>query len=149
MDTVRRAINAARPGTVLVGHSASEIVLAELADHPAVQHSVYVAAPTYRNSKLASMWIIAGHEILDAGKRDAYVSAHVDLVRRARQAPGCLDVAITADPVDPRRINSYERWESWDAIEAWRAVAAAPDTDIEISGGEVMAYEIAATRPPF
>jgi quinol monooxygenase YgiN len=95
------------------------------------------------------MWIIAGHEIVDAAQRDAYVSAHADLVRRARQAPGCLDVAITADPVDPQRIYSYERWESWDAIEAWRAVAVAPETGIEASGGEVMAYEIAATRPPF
>ena len=95
------------------------------------------------------MWIIAGHEIVDADKRDAYVKALADLVLRARQAPGCLDVAITADSVDPRRINNYERWESWDAIEAWRAVAAAPDTEIETSGGEVIAYEIATTRPPF
>jgi len=95
------------------------------------------------------MWIIADHEIVDAVERDAYVSAHADLVRRARQAPGCLDVAITADPVDPRRVYSYERWESWDAIEAWRAVAVAPETAVEVSSGAVMAYEIAATRPPF
>ena len=32
------------------------------------------------------------------GSRDAFVSAHQDLVRRARQAPGCLDPAISADP---------------------------------------------------
>ena len=31
-------------------------------------------------------------------KRDAYVSAYADVVRRARQAPGFLDVAISADP---------------------------------------------------
>jgi quinol monooxygenase YgiN len=95
------------------------------------------------------MWIIAGHEVVDAGERDAYVRAHADLVRRARRAPGCLDAAITADPVDPRRIYSYERWESWEALEAWRAVAAAPDVTIEVTGGEVLAHEIATTRPPF
>jgi quinol monooxygenase YgiN len=98
---------------------------------------------------MTSMWIIAGYEIVDAADRDAYVDAHAELVRHAREAPGCLDVAITADPVDPRRIYSYERWESWDAIEAWRAVAEAPDTDIEVTGVEVMAYQIAVTRPPF
>ena len=56
------------------------------------------------------MWIIAGYVTVDEGKRDAFVEAHRDLITRARQAPGCLDVAITADPVDPRRIYNYERW---------------------------------------
>ena len=55
------------------------------------------------------MWIIAGHVKVDDDKRDMYVAAHRDLIRRARQAPGCLDVAITADPVDPGRINNFER----------------------------------------
>ena len=95
------------------------------------------------------MWIIAGHIAVDENTRDAYVEVHRDLVERARQAPGCLDVAITADPVDPRRINNYERWESWDAIEAWRARAAAPDTGITIRNVDVTAFEVASSRPPF
>jgi quinol monooxygenase YgiN len=36
------------------------------------------------------MVIIAGHLEVDAAERDQYVAAHGDLVRRARQAPGCL-----------------------------------------------------------
>jgi quinol monooxygenase YgiN len=95
------------------------------------------------------MWIIAGHVKVDADKRDAWVAAHHDLIKRARQAPGCLDVAITADPVDPERINNFERWESWDAIEAWRKVAMAPDTGVAMRDIEVMAYEVASERPPF
>lgn len=95
------------------------------------------------------MWIIAGHITVDADERDPYVEAHRDLVARARAAPGCLDVAITADPVDPHRINNYERWDSWDAIEAWRTRAAAPDTGITIHVVDVTAFEVAGTRPPF
>lgn len=95
------------------------------------------------------MWIIAGHLIVDDDKRDALVEAHCDLVKRAREAPGCLDVAITADPVDPRRVNNYERWESWDAIEAWRARAAAPEIGATIQRADVTAFEVASTRPPF
>ncbi|AYY13850.1 antibiotic biosynthesis monooxygenase [Actinobacteria bacterium YIM 96077] len=95
------------------------------------------------------MWIIAGYLIVDPEHRDAYVDAHADLVRRARQAAGCLDLAITADPIDPRRVNNYERWDSWASIEAWRSVAAAPDTGIDIIDAHVMAYEIATERPPF
>jgi quinol monooxygenase YgiN len=95
------------------------------------------------------MWIIAGHVKVDLDERDVFVEAHRDLVERARRAPGCLDVAITADPVDPQRINNFERWESWDAIEAWRARANAPDTGIAFLDADVMAYEVAGTRPPF
>jgi quinol monooxygenase YgiN len=95
------------------------------------------------------MWIIAGHETVDEDKRNAAVEAHGDLVVRARQAPGCLDVAISADSVDPRRINTFERWESWDAIEAWRARVTAPDTGITVHDGSVTAYEVASSRPPF
>ena len=95
------------------------------------------------------MWIIACHERVDAERRDDYVAAHADLIRRAREAPGCLDCAITADSIDLDRVNNYERWESWAAIEAWRAVASAPDTDIETRDATVMAYEIASERAPF
>jgi quinol monooxygenase YgiN len=95
------------------------------------------------------MWIIAGHVTVDEHERDRFVEEHRDLVERARQAPGCLDVAITADPVDPRRINNYERWDSWDAIEAWRARAHAPDTGIAFLDVDVTAFEVASTRPPF
>jgi quinol monooxygenase YgiN len=95
------------------------------------------------------MWIIAGHVTVDADARDAYVEAHRDLIARARRAPGCLDAAITADPVDPGRVYNYERWESWDAIEAWRAQANAPDTGVEFRDAEVTAFEVARSRPPF
>lgn len=95
------------------------------------------------------MWIIAGHVKVEASERDAYVAAHEDLIERARRAPGCLDVAITADPVDPQRVYNYERWQSWGAVEAWRKVANAPDSAATISEVAVMAYEVASERPPF
>ena len=95
------------------------------------------------------MLIIAGSTEVDASKRDEYVAAHQDLVMRCRQAPGCLDVAISSDPLDARRVNVFERWESRDALEAWRAVANAPDTGIEMLTDDVMLYGVADVRPPF
>ena len=44
VDTVRRALEAWGTDVVLVGHSAGGLVLVELADHPAVRHSVFVAS---------------------------------------------------------------------------------------------------------
>ena len=94
------------------------------------------------------MLIIAGHATVDAADRDRYVD-HQDLVRRARQAPGCLDVAITADPLVPHRVNIFERWDSPEHLDAWRAVADAPDTGIDLGAVDVMLYVVSDVRPPF
>ena len=95
------------------------------------------------------MLIIAGYELMAEADRDAYVEAHGDLVARARKARGCLDVAISADPFDPRRVNTYERWESRALLDQWRAVANAPDTGITVDQVEVSLYDASNERPPF
>lgn len=51
------------------------------------------------------MLIIAGFAEVDASERDDYVAAHRDLIMRCRRAPGCLDVAISADPINAKRVN--------------------------------------------
>ena len=50
---------------------------------------------------LTTVLIIAGHFSVAADRRDEYIAAFADLVRRARQAPGCLDVAVTATSWTP------------------------------------------------
>ena len=75
------------------------------------------------------MIIIAGYELVDAEKRDRVVAAHRDLVSKAREVDGCMHVAITADSVDPERINSVEVWRDAEAMEQWRAQANAPDVE--------------------
>jgi quinol monooxygenase YgiN len=96
-----------------------------------------------------AMVIIAGHVKIDASDRDRYVTAHTDLVRRARRAAGCLDVAISADALDPTRVNSFERWQSVEHLDAWRAVAHAPDTGITFRSADVMMDVASDVRPPF
>jgi quinol monooxygenase YgiN len=49
------------------------------------------------------------------------------IVEEARRAIGCLDVAISADLLDPGRVNIFERWESQTALEAFRR--GVPDTE--------------------
>lgn len=95
------------------------------------------------------MLIIAGYAEVDPAQRDTYVSAFRDLLSRSRSAPGCLDCAITADPVDPARVNVFERWDTPENLEAWRAVANAPDLDIALEHTYVMKYTVTDERPPF
>ena len=95
------------------------------------------------------MLIIAGHVRVAEADRDAYVTAHRDLVGRGRKAAGCVDLAISADPIDPRRVNNLERWESQESLDAWRAVANAPDPGIEFEGGDMQLFTVTDARSPF
>lgn len=72
------------------------------------------------------MIIIAGHTLRDANKRDAAVAAFAEMVAQARKQDGCVDFAISADPVDPERANIFECWRDEEAWKAWRKVAKGP-----------------------
>jgi len=72
------------------------------------------------------MIIIAGYILTQTGTRDAAVAAFADMVARARRHDGCLDLAISADPVDPARINLFECWRDQPSLNAWRKVAKGP-----------------------
>ena len=72
------------------------------------------------------MIIIAGHTLTEADKRDQAVAAHAEMVARARGHDGCLDLAISADAVNPERINIFEQWRDQAALDAWRKVANPP-----------------------
>ena len=95
------------------------------------------------------MLIIAGKEYVAPEGRDACVEGYKDLIRRARSAPGCLDAAISADAVEPGRINSFELWESEEHLAAWRAVAHAPETTTKTLRADVQKYQISSSGPPF
>jgi hypothetical protein len=81
--------------------------------------------------------------VLGAGKN------FKDLVLRARSAPGCLDFAITADPVDSNRINNFEFWQSEKDLNSWRAVSNPPKEITPMLRMEVQKHVIQRSGPPF
>ncbi len=95
------------------------------------------------------MLIIAGHVHVDAEDRDEYVASFRDLVKRSRVAAGCLDVSISADSLDPTRVNILERWESQDDLDAWREQANPPDVGIEMDSNHVTMFTATDERSPF
>ncbi|MFC6486619.1 putative quinol monooxygenase [Nitratireductor sp. GCM10026969] len=72
------------------------------------------------------MIIIAGYTRTEAEKRDDTVAAFRGMVERARAHDGCLDFSISADAVDPERVNLFECWRDQTALDAWRKVAKGP-----------------------
>lgn len=73
------------------------------------------------------MIIVAGHShTKSVADRDANVAAFAEMVGRARLQDGCIDIAITADSIDPTRSNIVEVWRDEAAWKAWRKIAKGP-----------------------
>lgn len=85
---------------------------------------------------------------MDRTERDAYVAECVEIVEEARAAPGCLDFAITADSVDPARIQIFERWEDEEAMLAFRGSGPSGDQQAAIVAADVKRFGISSVGEP-
>lgn len=92
------------------------------------------------------MVIVAGHLIVDPADRERQLAAHVALLETARAAPGCLDFSVSADLIDPARINVFERWESQADLEAFRGEGPGDDQQSAVVSGSVAEYDVADVR---
>lgn len=92
------------------------------------------------------MVIVAGHLVVDPTERDNYLSGCVEVVRQARRAPGCLDFSLSADIIEPGRINIFERWESQGAVEAFRGSGTSDEQGAAIIAAAVAEYDVTAER---
>ncbi len=92
------------------------------------------------------MVIVAGHIVVYPGQRESYLAGCVGVVEQARRASGCLDFAITADLVDPGRIDIFERWESQAAVEAFRGSGPSDEQSTAMLSASVAEYDVAAVR---
>lgn len=91
------------------------------------------------------MIIIAGHVTVDPEQRETHLAGSKTIVEKARQADGCLDFAMTADLVDPGRCNLFERWESQEALKAFRRRAPRPKR-AKLLSVSVAEYEVVEER---
>jgi quinol monooxygenase YgiN len=95
------------------------------------------------------MVIVAGHITVEPQQRESYLAGCVSVVERARGAAGCLDFAITADPIDPGRVNVFERWESQEALNTARGNAPGFEQAEAMLSVSVADYDVADVRPLF
>lgn len=92
------------------------------------------------------MVIVAGHLIVRRRERDGYLAGCAPVVERARSAPGCLDFALSADLLDPARINIFERWNSQEAVETFRGSGPGDDQADLIVSASVSEYDVSGER---
>jgi quinol monooxygenase YgiN len=93
--------------------------------------------------------IIAGKMYVDPDKRERFVEGYRVLVEKARAYPGCIDVSMSPDLLEPGRVNLFECWESADVLAQWRAKAPRPAGRVKFRDAQVYKYDAGDARPPF
>ncbi len=92
------------------------------------------------------MVIVGGFIVVDPLRRDNYLAGCAEVMQQARRAPGCLDFAITPDPLDAGRVDIFERWESQAAVNAFRGKGPRAEQQDAIVSGAVYEYDVSAQR---
>ncbi len=92
------------------------------------------------------MVIVAGQIFVDPAERERYLVGCAEVVEQARRAPGCLDFAITADLIDPGRINVFERWQTQEAVQAFRGSGPSQEQSAVMLSASVAEYDVADVR---
>ncbi|WP_326796287.1 putative quinol monooxygenase [Streptomyces sp. NBC_01808] len=81
-------------------------------------------------------------------RRDDYLAGCANVVTQARTAAGCLDFALSPDPVEADRINVYERWETDEDVLRFRGTGPDADQSVRILDADVHKYRISGIEAP-
>jgi quinol monooxygenase YgiN len=92
------------------------------------------------------MVIVAGHVSVESGQRESYLEGCAGVVEQARAAAGCLDFMISADLIDPGRVNIFERWESQAAGDAFRGSGPSDEQGASMVSASVAEYDVGDVR---
>ena len=93
------------------------------------------------------MIIISGRLYVAADARDDYVAGCRSVIEQARAASGCLDFVLSADPIEPDRINVYEQWESEAELEQFRGSGPDQEQAALIRDAHVSRHQISSSGP--
>jgi quinol monooxygenase YgiN len=70
--------------------------------------------------------IVGGSFRVSAEQRSGFVASRLDLMRRSRAEPGCLEYTFSEDPLDDGRVLLFERWVDQESLNAHLAVPGDP-----------------------
>lgn len=93
------------------------------------------------------MIIVSGRIYVVPGRRDAFLASSQSSVVAARRAPGCRDFVVSADPIEPNRVNVYEEWNSETELEAFRGSGPGPELTTDIKRADVSRHHVASSGP--
>jgi quinol monooxygenase YgiN len=88
------------------------------------------------------MIIVAGSMKARSGRRQAVLDKSKESIVLARKAPGCYEFSVTADAIEEDRIAVFERWESMEALRAFRGSGPSEGLKSDIEASEINEYVV-------
>ena len=93
------------------------------------------------------MLIVSGKIYIRSGERKNFLAASAYSVSRAREAPGCQDFVVAADPIEPNRVNVYEEWDSEEEMLTFRDSGPSDNMNTMIEKAAVLKHVVASCAP--
>lgn len=93
------------------------------------------------------MIIVSGRIYAVPGTRARLLSDSREAMHRARQARGCRDFVVAADPVEPDRVNVYEEWDTAADLDLFRGNGPQDTVTANIARSEVSRHQVTASGP--
>ena len=94
------------------------------------------------------MIIVSGKIYVRPGARHEFLAPSLEAVVQARRSRGCRDFVVSADPIEPDRVNVYEEWESEEALLTFRGDGPGEDLSSSIVRTDVARHVVASSGPP-
>ena len=94
------------------------------------------------------MIIVSGKIYVRSGARHKFLAASLEAVGQARRSRGCRDFVVSADPIEPDRVNVYEEWGSEEALLTFRGDGPGEDLSSSIVRADVARHVVASSGPP-
>lgn len=86
--------------------------------------------------------IVEGKLSIKPGLRDEFIEKSLDSIMQARANTSCLDFSVSPDPIDPDRVNIFEKWKTVEALEKFRNSDSESDLFSLVENFEVQEHEI-------
>ena len=86
--------------------------------------------------------IVAGKLTIKPGSRDDFLAQSLDAVLVARTNEGCEDFSVSPDPIDPDRVNIFEKWKVRSALENFRKTGPENNLFSLVENFDVNEYDV-------
>ena len=91
------------------------------------------------------MIIVAGKIFVRPGTRQEFLALSAEAIVKARKTAGCLDFTVSADLIEPDRVNVYEAWETEETLLRFRAQGPGKEILSLVVGAEVARHLVASS----
>ncbi|MGP0032776.1 MAG: putative quinol monooxygenase [Acidimicrobiales bacterium] len=95
------------------------------------------------------MVIVGGSFEVEPDRREEFLAGRLDAMRASRAETGCLEYAMSADPVEPSRVLLFERWASQEDLDAHLAALATSSGSsgrVNPISASIAVYDVAGER---